>query len=98
MPKHQCANRYIGEGARGGCYFEIRGSDLPEHAELDVGWSCVVVHRGAIPVTWLSEIIAIATNHEGGIPGFLRAHNHETGGYSYALMCDPEDPAKGRIL
>lgn len=97
MPKHQCANRFLGEGARGGCYFEISDSDLPEHAELEVGWSCVVVHLGAVPITWLSEILAIATNYEGGIPGFLLAHNGDTASESYALRCDPEDPTKGGV-
>lgn len=84
--KHECPNEYCAEGARGGCYFEISGPREGE-AHLEVGWSCVRVYNGAIPVTWLSEVIAIATAHEGGIAGFLRAHDY--GGGSYALMCDP---------
>jgi hypothetical protein len=89
MPsKHKCPNRFAGQGARGGCYFEISESEKDEFAELDVGWSCVVVHRRAIPVTWLAEIVAIATAHDGGIAGFLREHDY--GSPSYALMCDPE--------
>lgn len=87
MAKHICPNRFAGEGARGGCYFEIEASDKKEHAILDVGWSCVGVHRGEIPITWLAEIVAIATGHEGGIAGFLAAQRY--GGDSYALMCDP---------
>jgi hypothetical protein len=86
MSKHQCPNRYAGEGARGGCFFEIdhAGADT---ADLRVGWSCVIVHSGPIPVTWLSEIIAIATSHKGGVKGFLEEHNY---GGGYALQCDPQ--------
>lgn len=97
MSKHVCANRFIGEGANGGCFFEIESSlKKPEYALLDVGWSCVLVHRGEIPITHLAELVAIATAHAGGIPGFLREHDY--GGPSYALMCDPVDeqlPQKG---
>lgn len=86
MAKHTCQNRYQGDGARGGCYFEIEASEKDGVAQLDVGWSCVVVHRAEIPVTWLSEVIAIATGHKGGIAGFLAEHNC---GGGYALDCDP---------
>lgn len=86
MARHVCLNRFAGEGARGGCYLEIESSDREGVAQLDVGWSCVGVHRGEIPVSWLSEIIAIATGHKGGIAGFLAEHNY---GGGYALMCDP---------
>jgi hypothetical protein len=86
MSKHVCPNRYAGEGARGGCYFEIDPGRKKETANLRVGWSCVVVHDGDIPVSWLSEIIAIATAHKGGIAGFLEHHNY---GGGYALQCDP---------
>lgn len=96
MAKHECPNAYHGDGARGGCFFEIEASERPEHAHLDVGHSCVVVHRGEIPVTWLAELVAIATLHKGGIAGFLAAHGMAGGdgsdpavGESYALMCDP---------
>ncbi len=85
---HVCRNAYHGEGARGGCYVEIAASDdKPEHVHLAVGWSCVRVHDAEIPVTWLAELIAIATEHKDGIAGFLRAHDY--GSPSYALMCDP---------
>jgi len=85
MAKHVCRNAYHGEGARGGCFVEIEQTDREGFAVLDVGWSCVIVHRGEIPVSWLSEIIAIATGHKGGIAGFLAEHNY---GGGYALMCD----------
>jgi hypothetical protein len=88
MAKHVCPKRYAGDGAKGGCYFEIEPSEKPEHAHLDVGHSCVVVHRGEIPVTWLAELVAIATSHKGGIAGFLAEHATALGG-SYALECDP---------
>lgn len=84
-------NQYHGEGARGGCYFEIEPAKLPHKAELRVGWSCVVVHSGEIPVTWLTELIAIATAHEGGIEGFLRANVDKVGGHNFAFQCDPPD-------
>lgn len=84
---HVCPNAYHGEGARGGCYFEITAGEKKEYAQLDVGWSCVVVHQTEIPVTWLAEIIAIATAHKGGVAGFLA--DHQYGEPSYALMCDP---------
>jgi hypothetical protein len=84
-------NRFAGEGANGGCFFEIN-SEREGVAHLTVGWSCVIVHDAEIPVTWLSEIMAIATGHSGGIAGFLREHEGAIGG-GYALMCDPE-PAK----
>lgn len=89
MPRkgHQCPNRYHGSGARGACYFEIDASDKEEIARLNVGWSCVVVHQRDIPVSWLAEVIAIATAHQGGIAGFLAEHQYS--GESYALMCDP---------
>lgn len=94
MAKHQCPNQFRGSGARGGCYFEVGDYDVPsEYARLNVGHSCVVVHEGAIPVTWLAEIIAIVTAYEGGIPGFLKKHEEVMGGESYALMCDPEKVA-----
>lgn len=86
MAKHVCPNRYAGDGARGGCYFEIEPSETEERAILRAGWSCVVVHDGEIPITWLSELIAIATGHERGIAGFLAEHNY---GGGYALQCDP---------
>ena len=89
MAKHTCRNYFHGEGARGGCYFEIDATDKEGMAQLDVGWSCVVVHRKEIPVTWLSELIAIATEHKDGIAGFLKDHQDRTGQESYALMCDP---------
>ena len=81
-------NRYAGEGANGGCYFEV------EHVKegraiLSVGWSCVRVHDAEIPVTWLSEIIAIASAHKDGIAGFLKENDY--GGGSYALACDPAE-------
>jgi len=81
---HVCENRFTGEGARGGCFFEIDNAEGP--VAMRVGWSCVIVHDGAIPVSWLSEVIAIATGHKDGIPGFLKAHNY---GGGYALMVDP---------
>lgn len=81
-------NEYHGTGANGGCFFEV--VHVREgRCQLDVGHSCVVVHRGEIPVTWLSEIIAIATAHKGGIAGFLKANEAEFASESYALMCDP---------
>lgn len=88
---HECENFYHAECARGGCYLEIRGSKGDEIASLEVGWSCVRVFNGEIPVTWLAELIAIATNHKGGIGGFLAEHNYS--GESYALMCDHDPKA-----
>lgn len=83
---HVCKNEFSGEGARGGCLIEVAPSAMVEHAELRVGWSCVIVHDGTIPITWLSEVIAIASGHKDGIGGFLRDHNY---GGGYALKCDP---------
>ena len=90
MTKHVCDNRMYAEGTKGGCFIEIEAS--PEEARkgmlsLEVGWSCVVVHRGQIPATWLAEIIAIATAHPGGIGGFLKDHDY--GNPSFALQCNP---------
>lgn len=86
---HVCENEYRAEGARGGCYFEISQSQTnPEVARLNVGWSCVVVHQKEIPVSWLSELLAIATAHKDGVAGFLAEHNY---GGGYALMCDPPE-------
>jgi hypothetical protein len=85
--KHVCPNKFYAEGARGGCYFEIDASDKEGFAHLNVGWSCVVVHDKEIPITWLAEIIAIATGHGGGIEGFLKHHNY---GGGYALQVDPK--------
>lgn len=89
MAKHVCPNRFAGEEAKGGRYVEIDApfSDREGFAHLNVGWSCVVVHDKEIPISWISEVIAIATGHEGGIEGFLRANRY--GGDSYALMVDP---------
>lgn len=78
--------KYYEEGANGGCYFEIESTERDGIALLNVGWSCVVVHRDEIPITWLAEIIAVATEHKGGVAGFLRDHY---GKDSYALMCNP---------
>ncbi len=89
MTKHTCANRYAGEGAKGGCFVEIEPAGKEGVAHLDVGWSCVIVHQGEIPVSWLAEVIAIATSHKGGVAGFLEEHRY--GGDSYALMCDPPE-------
>lgn len=88
--QHVCPNYYHGEGARGGCYVEIGAGKTPDHAQLDVGWSCVVVHQTEIPVSWLAELVAIATAHSDGIAGFLKEHG--CGGPddgSYALWVDP---------
>lgn len=86
MAKHKCPNRFSGEGARGGSFFEIEET-WEGHTHLSVGHSCVIVHNADIPVTWLAELIAIATEHKDGIAGFLQEHNWS--GDSYALMCDP---------
>jgi len=93
MAKHTCPVRYHGEGARGGCFFEIESGATEGMARLDVGWSCVIVHRKEIPVTWLSELVAIASGHKNGIAGFLAEHNY---GGGYALMCDPPSPSPSR--
>lgn len=85
--KHVCPNSFHGEGARGGCFVEIEAGDTEGVATLRAGWSCVIVHDNEIPVTWLAEVIAIATGHKDGIAGFLRDHNY---GGGYALQCDPE--------
>jgi hypothetical protein len=92
MEKHKCENRFGGDGARGGSFFEIDSPNY-EHgkANLRVGHSCVIVHDAEIPITWLAELVAIATEHKDGIKGFLAEHSW--GGDSYALMCDPEAPA-----
>lgn len=87
MAKHVCPNNFHAEGARGGSFIECYPGDLPETIRLRVGHSCVIVHDKDIPTTWLAEVIAIATEHDGGIAGFLRAH--DWGGDSYALMCNP---------
>lgn len=89
--KHVCPNHFNGEGARGGCYVSIYGTDREGVANLAVGWSCVTVHHGDIPVSWIAEIVAVASGHEGGIAGFLDEHNY---GGGYALQCDPAPPAK----
>lgn len=86
---HICPNRFSGEGANGGCFFTVGPSDRQGIALLTVGWSCCVVHDDEIPVTWLAEVIAIATAHTGGIAGFLAEHN-----YKYALQCDPVESKK----
>lgn len=89
---HICPNAYHGQGARGGCYVELSESNSSEEARLDVGWSCVVVHQKSIPISWLAELVAIATAHKGGIVGFLREHDY--GSPSYALMCNPPEDVK----
>jgi hypothetical protein len=84
---HSCPNAYCGDGAKGACYVNVSAGDKSDHLLLEVGWSCVVVHHTSIPVSWLAELVAIATGHDGGIVGFLREHDY--GNPSYALMCDP---------
>lgn len=85
--------KFAGEGARGGCFFEIEKHETKENfAQLDVGWSCVIVHRKEIPITWLCELVAIASGHKGGVAGFLAEQQY--GGDSYALMCDPPEGEK----
>ncbi|HEV2155431.1 hypothetical protein [Bradyrhizobium sp.] len=83
---HICPNRFAGEGARGGCFIDIEPTERDEIVRLRVGWSCVIVHDGEVPVTWLAELIAIATGHKDKMAGFLAEHNY---GGGYALMCDP---------
>lgn len=91
MAKHRCENRFGGDGARGGSFFEIDSPNY-EHgkANVRVGHSCVIIHDAEIPITWIAELFAIATEHKGGIPGFLA--DHAWSGDSYALMCDPDAP------
>lgn len=90
MPQIVHLNRFGAEGARGGSFFEIKQDTLgSEVADLKVGHSCVIIHEGPIPITWLAELVAIATEHKEGIAGFLREHNWS--GDSYALMCDPPE-------
>lgn len=84
--KHICPNQFVGEGAKGACFFEIYPAGKDGVAKLSVGWSCAVVHDKEIPITWLSEIVAVAAGYKGGIPGFLAEHNC---GGGYALECDP---------
>lgn len=88
MAKQVRENKFGGEGARGGSFFEIDSPNY-EHgkANLRVGHSCVIVHDAEIPITWLAELIAIATEHKDGIGGFLA--DYRWSGSSYALMCDP---------
>ena len=90
---HVCRNAFNGEGARGGCFIEIEPGDVSGLANLRAGWSCVIVHDNQIPITWLSEIIAIASGHKDGIGGFLRDHNY---GGGYALQCDPFTSEKSK--
>jgi len=93
MAKHKCENRFGGSGASGGSFFEISSPSYDhETATLYVGHSCVIVHQKEIPITWLAELIAIATEHKGGIAAFLQHHGWS--GDSYALMCDPAQEAK----
>lgn len=88
MAKHKCLNRFGGQGARGGSFVEIESLSCEhETASVRVGHSCVIMHDAEIPITWIAELFAIATEHKGGIAGFLR--DHEWSGNSYALMCDP---------
>ena len=91
MGKHKCNNRFGGDGARGGSFFEIESPNY-EHgtANVKVGHSCVIVCDQELPITWIAELFAIATEHKDGISGFLR--ENQWGGDSYALMCDPEQP------
>lgn len=92
MPKHKCLNQYRGDGARGACYLELDPAEEEGKVHLGVGWSCVVVYQSAkpVPISWIAEVIAIATDHEGGIEGFLR-ENHYGGSESYALEVDPPE-------
>ncbi|MEV4606166.1 hypothetical protein MRBLMR1_001106 [Neorhizobium sp. LMR1-1-1.1] len=91
MARHVCNNRFGGEGARGGSFFEIVSPNYEcGTATLRVGHSCVIVHDRDIPITWLAELVAIATEHKDGIGGFLA--EHQWSGQSYALMCDPVTP------
>jgi hypothetical protein len=95
MRKHRCKNEYRGEGARGGCFVQVTASTKEGIALLDVGHSCVVVHNKFIPVTWIAEVVAIASLHDGGIEGFLKANGlagDDSSYNSYALMCDPKLP------
>jgi len=85
--KHKCPNRYVGDGAKGACFVEIEPGTAEDAAYLKAGWSCVIVHNEEIPISWISELIAIAGAHVGGIRGFLEQHNY---GGGYALMVDPE--------
>ncbi len=87
MAKHVCRNAFNGDGAKGACFVEIEATEAEGIAFLKVGHSCTIPFSGTIPVTWLSEVIAIAAHHEGGIAGFLAANEHLGGGY--ALECDP---------
>ena len=90
MVKHnKCPNQFHRDGAKGDSYFEISSDRSKEgYANLSVGHLCVVVYDAEIPITWLAEIVAIASEHKGGIAGFLREHRWS--GDSYALLCDPE--------
>lgn len=91
MSRHICENKYAGDGARGTCFFTIEDSERDGYASLEVGWSCVVVHnKRDVPISWLAELIAIATGHDGGIAGFLKSHRYGSSEGSYALECDPE--------
>lgn len=91
-------NAFHSEGARGGCFFIISEAEEKDScgdpvARIEVGWSCVIVagnlgRNSVVPISWLSELIAIATSHEGGIVGFLQEHRYG-GSESYALSCDP---------
>lgn len=82
-------NFFSAEGANGGCFIEIEDGEKPQHVRLRVGWSCVIVHDDEIPVSWLSELVAIATAHKDGIVGYLKEHGEGGDVGSYALMCDP---------
>lgn len=95
MAKHKCTNEYHGEGARGGCYVRLSATNKEGVALLDVGHSCVVVHSKPIHVTWLAELIGIATLHKDGVHGFLKEHGYagnDDSFNSYALACDPTAP------
>lgn len=89
MVKHVCRNGFVGEGAKGACFIDIEPGETENLVRLKVGWSCVIVHDKEIPVSWLSEVIAIASGHAGGITGFLAQHNC---GGGYALEVDPPSP------
>ncbi|MFT4056884.1 MAG: hypothetical protein QM681_20430 [Novosphingobium sp.] len=71
MAKHQCANRFSGEGNNGGSFVTISETDRDDVVRLRVGNHCVITIDQEIGVVALAQILTSAKDQ--GFEAILKA-------------------------
>lgn len=79
MAKHQCQNRFSGEGNNGGSFVTIDPTDREDVVKLRVGNHCVITIDQEIGIVALAQILTFAKDK--GFDGILKAEFYKWGYY-----------------